>query len=153
MCAASAAHSGLSSQPSLGARPIFLARRAARTREGSRGLRWSVSLNKLPWFSHDHDAHEDAWLRHAVRQCGHVAGWVWWVLLELLHKHGTGDTLRYPLVDIARAALTSPSVITRVLTQLGTEFHGQATPDVRANPEDAGSEPGCPPSDRGSGAG
>jgi hypothetical protein len=79
----------------------------------------------LPWFTHDHDAHQDIWLRHVVRKQGHVAGWLWWVLLELLHNHGTGDTLKMDISDISKAALTSNSVVTRVLTELATEFQGQ----------------------------
>lgn len=92
-------------------------------------------MNKLPWFSHDHDAHEDTWLRHCIRQQGHVAGWLWWVLLELLHKHGVGDTLRYPLADVARAAMTSTSVVKRVLTELAIPWSPQhlTSPDSVPN--------------------
>lgn len=61
--------------------------------------------NKLPWFTHDHDAHEDIAIRSAIRKHGHVAGWVWWCTLELLHKHGTGDTLIMPLVDMAASMM------------------------------------------------
>ena len=81
--------------------------------------------NKLPWFTHDHDAHADGWVRHLVRTQGHVAGWLWWVLLELHHKHGVGDVLKRNISDVARDALTSTSVVTRVLTEMGTEFEGQ----------------------------
>lgn len=77
--------------------------------------------NKLPWFPHDHDASEDTWIRGVVRRQGHVAGWLWWVLLEQLHKHGIGDTLKMNINDIARIAMTSRSVVTRVLGELATE--------------------------------
>lgn len=81
--------------------------------------------NKLPWFTHDHDAHEDTWIRNIVRKQGHEAGWIWWVLIELHHKHGVGDVLTRDISDIARSAMTSGSVITRVLTEMATEFEGQ----------------------------
>lgn len=81
--------------------------------------------NKLPWFTHDHDAHEDGWIRNLVRNQGHVAGWLWWVLLELHHNHGVGDSLRRDISDVSRAAMTSNSVVTRVLTEMATEFEGQ----------------------------
>lgn len=82
--------------------------------------------NKFRWFTHDHDAHEDAWIRHLVRNQGHVAGWLWWVLLELHHKHGVGDMLNRELSDVARAGLTSTSVCIRVLTEMGGVFEGQS---------------------------
>ena len=81
--------------------------------------------NKLKWFTHDHDAHEDGWIRNLVRKQGHVAGWLWWVLLETYHKHGVGDILKRDINDIAKAGLTSASVLTRVLTEMGTEYEGQ----------------------------
>jgi len=83
-------------------------------------------LNKYYWFSHHHDAHQDTWIREAVRKQGHVAGWVWWCILELLHKHGIGDTLKININDVSKACLTSNSVVNRVLTQLGTEFQGKS---------------------------
>ena len=82
--------------------------------------------NKLPWFTHDHNAHQDIWIRHLVRKQGHVAGWLWWVLLELHHDHGVGDVLKIDISDVARAGLTSNSVVTRVLTEMQTEFQGQS---------------------------
>lgn len=82
--------------------------------------------NKLPWFTHDHDAHEDTWIRNFVRKQGHVAGWLWWVLLELYHNHGVGDVLKRDLADVAKAGLTSTSVVKRVLTEMATEFEGQS---------------------------
>ncbi len=81
--------------------------------------------NKLPWFTHDHDAHEDGWIRNLVRKEGHVAGWLWWTLIELMHKHGVGDVLRRDIKDIAQAGLTSTSVVIRVLTAMATPFEGQ----------------------------
>lgn len=82
--------------------------------------------NINPWFKHYATAHNDLWLRHLVRKEGHVAGWIWWVLLELLHKHGRGNTLIMNISDIAHAAASSNSVVTRVLTQMATEFQGQS---------------------------
>ena len=74
--------------------------------------------NKLPWFTHDHDAHTDLALRSAVRKHGHVAGWVWWCTLELLHKHGVGDTLRMPLVDMAASMMVDKRVCKTVYMTL-----------------------------------
>lgn len=82
-------------------------------------------MNKLPWFTHDNDAHTDGWIRHIVRNQGHVAGWLWWVILELHHKHGVGDILKRDINDIAKDGLTSASVVVRVLTEMATEYEGQ----------------------------
>lgn len=81
--------------------------------------------NKLPWFTHDHDAHADGWIRHLVRNQGHVAGWTWWVLLELHHKHGVGDVLKRDINDVAKDCLTSASVVARVLTEMASEYEGE----------------------------
>lgn len=62
-------------------------------------------MNRLPWFTHDHDAHQDQAIRAAIRKHGHIAGWVYWVTLELLHKHGVGDTLKMPLIDMAASMM------------------------------------------------
>jgi len=75
--------------------------------------------NKLPWFPHVNDAHEDLWIRGLIREHGHIGGWLWWVILELLNKHGVGDVLKIDIKDLARAALTSTPVVTKVLTQMG----------------------------------
>lgn len=82
--------------------------------------------NINPWLKHDNNAHNDVWLRHMVRTQGHVAGWMWWVLLELLHKHGKGNELVMNLSDLSHAVASSNSVVTRVLTQMATEFQGQS---------------------------
>ena len=82
-------------------------------------------MNKLPWFTHDHDAHADGWIRNLVRKQGHVAGWIWWVLIELHHKHGVGDVLKRDITDIANDSMTSTSVVVRVLTEMATEYEGQ----------------------------
>lgn len=44
---------------------------------------------------------------------------MWWCLLELLHKHGVGDSLRYAFADVAKACQTSTHVLTRVLAEMG----------------------------------
>lgn len=49
--------------------------------------------NKLPWFPHDHDAHHDEFLQKAMDEFGHFGYAAYFMLLELIHKHGTGDRL------------------------------------------------------------
>ena len=65
-------------------------------------------------------------MRNLIRKQGHEAASVWWVLLELLHEHGSGNVLIRDINDIARSCLTSASVITRVLTEMQTEYEGQS---------------------------
>lgn len=77
-------------------------------------------MNSYPYLKHKSDAHEDGWLRKMVKEEGHVAGWVWWCLLEMVHKHGQGDFLERDINDVARACLTSPGVVRRVLTAMAT---------------------------------
>lgn len=49
--------------------------------------------NKLPWFTHDHDAHEDQFIQDSIDKFGHFGYMAYFVTLELLHKHGVGDRL------------------------------------------------------------
>lgn len=78
-------------------------------------------MNRLPWFTHDHSAHRDLWIRHLIKKGGHTAGWMWWVLLELLHEHGTGDTLIIPVQDLAHAVGTQPYTAIKILKIMASE--------------------------------
>lgn len=49
--------------------------------------------NKLPWFTHDHDAHEDEFLQLSMDRFGHFGYAAYFITLELIHKHGCGDRL------------------------------------------------------------
>ena len=78
-------------------------------------------MNALPWLKHSSKSHEDRWIRNVVRKQGHVAGWLWWVFVELMHQYGKNDTLKRDIADVAKAGLTSASVVTRVLTEMASE--------------------------------
>lgn len=49
--------------------------------------------NKLPWFTHDHDAHDDQFISDSMERFGHFGYAAYFIILELLHKDGTGDIL------------------------------------------------------------
>ena len=49
--------------------------------------------NKLPWFTHDHDAHDDQFISDSMERFGHFGYAAYFIILELLHKDGTGDSL------------------------------------------------------------
>lgn len=49
--------------------------------------------NKLPWFTHDHDAHEDHFIQESMDKFGHFGYSSYFIILELMHKHGVGDSL------------------------------------------------------------
>ena len=49
--------------------------------------------NKLPWFTHDHDAHDDEFIQASMDRFGPAGYSNYFITLELLHKHGVGDVL------------------------------------------------------------
>ena len=51
-------------------------------------------MNKLPWFTHDHDARNDEFLQRAEDQFGHFGYAAYFKILEIIHQHGTGGILR-----------------------------------------------------------
>lgn len=50
-------------------------------------------MNKLPWFTHDDDAHEDQFIQDLIIKFGHFGYMAYFIILELLHRHGNGDKL------------------------------------------------------------
>lgn len=74
--------------------------------------------NKLPWFTHDHDAHKDPEIRALIKAEGHAAHTIYWTLLECLHWHGKGDKLVMSLNDFAHDSLTTTIKVRVVLTLL-----------------------------------
>lgn len=50
--------------------------------------------NKLPWFTHDHDARNDDFIRRAEDRFGHFGYAGYFKMIEILHEHGTGDRLK-----------------------------------------------------------
>lgn len=50
--------------------------------------------NKLPWFTHDHNARNDDFIRRAEDKFGHFGYAGYFKILEVLHEHGSGDTLK-----------------------------------------------------------
>lgn len=49
--------------------------------------------NKLPWFTHDHNARNDDFIRRAEDEFGPFGYSAWFKLIEIIHEHGTGDIL------------------------------------------------------------
>ena len=76
-------------------------------------------MNRLPWFTHDANAHKDADLRALIRKHGHRADTIYWCLIEELWTHGHGNTARIALSDLANTAITSPGSVLKVLETLG----------------------------------
>ena len=50
--------------------------------------------NKLPWFTHDHDARHDDFIHRAEDKFGPFGYSAYFKLLEVLHEHGVGDILK-----------------------------------------------------------
>src|SRR3989304_3704114 len=48
-------------------------------------------MNKLPWFTHRNDSHEDDWHQELIRKFGMEGYGRLWVLTELFDRHGNGD--------------------------------------------------------------
>lgn len=46
--------------------------------------------NKLPWFTHDHDARNDEFLQRSMDKFGHFGYAAYFMLLEIIHEHGVG---------------------------------------------------------------
>jgi len=78
----------------------------------------SMPARRYPWLKHASDAHEDQWLRAAIREDGPAAGWAWWVLLEILQSDGQGDFLRYDSRDFSRKAMVSRPKLIKIFTNL-----------------------------------
>ena len=51
-------------------------------------------MNRLPWFTHDHAAHEGQFIKAAMDRFGHFGYAAYFIILELLHRHGVGDNLK-----------------------------------------------------------
>ena len=49
--------------------------------------------NKLPWFTHDHNARNDDFIYRSEDRFGAFGYSAYFKILELLHEHGTGDCL------------------------------------------------------------
>lgn len=45
-------------------------------------------MNKLPWFTHDHDARNDEFLQRSIDKFGHFGYSAYFMLLEVIHQHG-----------------------------------------------------------------
>lgn len=46
--------------------------------------------NKLPWFTHDHDARNDEFLQRSMDKFGHFGYSAYFMILEIIHEHGVG---------------------------------------------------------------
>jgi hypothetical protein len=50
--------------------------------------------NKLPWFTHDHDARRDEFVQRSMDKFGHFGYAAYFMLLEVIHEHGVGGIVR-----------------------------------------------------------
>src|SRR3990167_4383970 len=58
--------------------------------------------NKLPWYTHDHNARNDEFLQKSMDRFGHFGYSSYFIILELIHQYGVGGTL---LISKSRLAL------------------------------------------------
>ena len=70
-------------------------------------------MNKLPWFTHDHNARSDEFLQTAMDRFGHFGYAAYFMLLELIHEHGSGGILKMPARRVAQQ-LRSKSAAVRL---------------------------------------
>ena len=84
-------------------------------------------MNRLPWFTHDHNAHLDPEIRELIRKEGHAAHTIYWTLIECLHMHGKGDRLKMSVSDFAHASMSTTIKVRVVLTILGSIGKVQGT--------------------------
>jgi len=77
-------------------------------------------MNKLPWFTHDNDAHEDKELRLIfMRHGGILRGYgAYWILVEVLDRHGKGDQVEILWQDLEAAMGVRRSCIRPLLAAL-----------------------------------
>jgi hypothetical protein len=50
--------------------------------------------NKLPWFTHDHNARRDEFVQKSMDKFGHFGYAAYFMLLEVIHEHGVGGVVR-----------------------------------------------------------
>lgn len=87
-------------------------------------------MNRLRWFPHDNDAGQDLLMRELVDRFGHVGHTIFWRLIEQIHLHGLGNTLRIRTSDLAHYCQTRSDKLLKVLDYLGQEV-----------PKDPGNDP------------
>lgn len=51
-------------------------------------------MNKLPWFTHDHDARIDEFIQRAEDRFGPFGYAAYFKILEIIHQHGVGGILK-----------------------------------------------------------
>lgn len=57
--------------------------------------------NKLPWFTHDHNARNDEFIQRSMDQFGHFGYAAYFMILELIHEHGNGGVVTIPKSRLA----------------------------------------------------
>lgn len=77
------------------------------------------TMNRLTWFTHDANAHDDSDLRALIRKHGHRGDTIYWCLIEELFKHGRGNTARIAVSDLANKAITGARSVLDVVSTLG----------------------------------
>jgi hypothetical protein len=58
--------------------------------------------NKLKWFTHDNDALEDDFIQASMDRFGHFGYAAYFIILELIHRHGTNNCLTIPLARLCQ---------------------------------------------------
>lgn len=58
--------------------------------------------NKLPWYPHEHDARNDAVIYEAMDRFGLDGYAAWFIILDLIHEHGAGDTVTLSMSRMCR---------------------------------------------------
>ncbi len=71
--------------------------------------------NKLPWFTHDHNARNDDFIRRSEEQFGHFGYAAYFKILELIHEHGCGDILKISSVRLCQELRSKRKVIRKYL--------------------------------------
>jgi hypothetical protein len=71
--------------------------------------------NKLKWFTHDNDAHMDAFIDAAISKFGHFGYAGYFMILEILHREGVGDVLMIPLPRLSKLLRSKPAAVRQYL--------------------------------------
>ena len=72
-------------------------------------------MNKLKWFTHDNDAHENLFIEQAIDRFGHFGYAAYFMLIEVLDRHGTGDILTISRKALAKKLRCKPKSLGNVL--------------------------------------
>lgn len=72
-------------------------------------------MNKLQWFTHDNDALEDEFIQGLMDRFGHFGYAGYFMLIELLDRHGTGDSCTMKLSRVAQKLRSKPAAVRQLV--------------------------------------